>query len=146
MPKYTCERCLKDFSQKSHYHKHQNKKILCQDNKGKIEEVVENIIINKKLISNKTNYLNNNMKTTHELGQYFTKDDGLKNKVLELVMNNPEVILEPSVGQGDLIQIIYNNNNKIQFDMYEIDTKIKMLDDIPKNVIYGDFIEVDIKK
>lgn len=86
------------------------------------------------------------MKKAHELGQYFTKDDGLKNKVLELVMNNPEVILEPSVGQGDLIQIIYNNNNKIQFDMYEIDTKIKMLDDIPKNVIYGDFIEVDIKK
>jgi adenine-specific DNA-methyltransferase len=30
--------------------------------------------------------------------------------------------------------------------MYEIDTKIKMLDNIPKNVIYGDFIKVDIKK
>ena len=55
MPKYTCERCLKEFSQKSHYDKHQNKKIPCQDNKGKIEEVVENIIFdkNKKLISNK---------------------------------------------------------------------------------------------
>ena len=52
MPKYTCEHCLKEFSQKSHYTKHQNKKIPCQDNKGKIEEVVENIIINKKLISN----------------------------------------------------------------------------------------------
>ena len=101
----------------------------------------------KKLISNKTNSnLNNNMKTTHELGQYFTRDDGLKNKVLQLVMNKPDIILEPSVGQGDLIQIIYNNNNKIQFDMYEIDTKIKMLDDIPKNVIYGDFIEADINK
>ncbi len=54
MPKYTCERCLKEFSQKSHYTKHQNKKIPCQDNKGKIEEVIENIIINKKLISNNT--------------------------------------------------------------------------------------------
>jgi site-specific DNA-methyltransferase (adenine-specific) len=54
MPKYTCEHCLKEFSQKSHYTKHQNKKIPCQDNKGKIEEVVENIIINKKLISNHT--------------------------------------------------------------------------------------------
>jgi len=54
MPKYTCERCLKEFSQKSHYTKHQNKKLPCQDNKGKIEEVVENIIINKKLISNNT--------------------------------------------------------------------------------------------
>ena len=50
MPKYTCEHCLKEFSQKCHYTKHQNKKLPCQDNKGKIEEVVENIIINKKLI------------------------------------------------------------------------------------------------
>ena len=86
------------------------------------------------------------MKTSHELGQYFTTDDGLKNKVLELVMNKPDVILEPSVGQGDLIQIMYDNNKKIEFDMYEIDTKIKMLDNIPKNVIYEDFIEADIKR
>ena len=25
-PKYTCDRCLKEFSQKSHFVKHQNKK------------------------------------------------------------------------------------------------------------------------
>ena len=86
------------------------------------------------------------MKTIRELGQYFTKDDGLKNKVLQLVMNNPDVILEPSVGQGDLIQIIHNYNNKIHFDMYEIDNKIKLLDGIPNNVNYEDFIEADIKK
>ena len=41
MPKYTCDRCFKEFGQKSHYIKHQNKKRICQDNKGKIEEVVE---------------------------------------------------------------------------------------------------------
>ena len=52
MPKYNCEHCLKEFSQKSHYNKHLNKKYPCQDNKEKIEKVVENIIINKKLISN----------------------------------------------------------------------------------------------
>lgn len=50
MSKYSCDRCLKEFSQKFHYTKHENKKILCQDNKRKIEEVVENIILNKKLI------------------------------------------------------------------------------------------------
>ena len=52
MPKYTCERCLKEFSQKSHYTKHQNKKFSCEDNKEKIKELVENIIIKQKLISN----------------------------------------------------------------------------------------------
>lgn len=86
------------------------------------------------------------MATKHELGQYFTTNPTLKNKVLELVMNNPKVILEPSVGQGDLIEVIYNNNKEIQFDMYEIDTRIKMLDGIPNKVIYGDFLKQDIKK
>ena len=86
------------------------------------------------------------METIHTLGQYFTTNEELKKKVLEFVMNNPDIILEPSVGQGDLVQIIYKNNNKIHFDMYEIDTKIKMLDDAPKNVIYGDFIQQDVKK
>ena len=52
MPKYTCERCLKDFKQKSHFDKHKKNKKPCQNNKGKIEEVVENFIINKKLITN----------------------------------------------------------------------------------------------
>tara|TARA_Y100000034_G_scaffold122554_2_gene168160 strand:+ start:396 stop:1571 length:1176 start_codon:yes stop_codon:yes gene_type:complete len=87
------------------------------------------------------------MVTKHDLGQYFTTNEDLKNKVLEFVKNKPDVILEPSVGQGDLVQIIHKKNNKIHFDMYEIDTKIKMLDDVPKNVIiYGDFLKQDVKK
>ena len=86
------------------------------------------------------------MQKNKNLGQYFTTNNDLKNKVLEFVMNNPNVILEPSVGQGDLIKIIHDNNDKIQFDMYEIDNNIKMLDNIPKNVIYEDFIKADIKK
>ena len=43
-----------DSNEPANKTKHQIKKIPCQDNKGKIEEVVENIIINKKLISNNT--------------------------------------------------------------------------------------------
>ena len=47
MPDYTCERCLKEFSQKSHYDKHMNRKTPCQNNKKTLEKVVENIITNK---------------------------------------------------------------------------------------------------
>lgn len=88
----------------------------------------------------------NQIKTKHKLGQYFTTNNILKKKVLEFVINKPNIILEPSVGQGDLVQVVYNNNNNIQFDMYEIDVKIKMLDGIPNNVIYGDFIEKEVTK
>ena len=60
MPKYTCQRCLKVFSQKSHYTKHLKKKNPCQNNKEKLELIVEekveklleNIISEKKLNQN----------------------------------------------------------------------------------------------
>jgi len=86
------------------------------------------------------------MTSQHALGQYFTTNESLRNKVLEFVKNEPDCILEPSVGQGDLVEVIHNDNNNIQFDMYEIDTKIVMLDGIPTNVIYGDFIKQNITK
>lgn len=86
------------------------------------------------------------METKTELGQYFTTNKELKNKVFEYVLNNPDVILEPSVGQGDLIEVIHNDNKKIIFDMYEIDNTIKMLDNIPNNVIYSDFLQENITR
>jgi len=104
MPKYTCEQCLKEFSQKSHYTKHQNKKIPCQDNKGKIEEVVENIIINTKLISNNTENIITTM-SKKQLGQFYTTN-------YEYILSNMKIpndvktIVEPFVGNGDLLKFI----------------------------------------
>lgn len=83
MPKYTCEHCLKEFSQKSHYTKHQNKKLPCQNNKGKIEEVIENIILNKKLILNNTENIVTNT-TTMETKQSSHDINFEKMKVNEL--------------------------------------------------------------
>lgn len=42
--KYSCQRCLKEFSQKSHYQKHLDRKNPCQDTQGKIEQVVKRLI------------------------------------------------------------------------------------------------------
>jgi len=125
MPKYTCERCLKEFSQKSHYTKHQNKKLPCQDNKGKIEEVVENIIINKKLISNNTENINTKMEDTSKqnengLDQFYTnKDIALKcyNKLNEIInLNKYDIHLEPSAGSGSFFNIM-DNTKKIGLDI-----------------------------
>lgn len=67
MPTYTCQRCLKDFSQKSHYTTHLKRKKLCQNNKSKIEEVVENMVneklydkLHKKMISDNKKLISDN--------------------------------------------------------------------------------------
>jgi adenine-specific DNA-methyltransferase len=85
--------------------------------------------------------------TTKHLGQYFTTHIELKEKVFEFILNSPSNILEPSIGRGDLIIFITDKIPSIIFDMYEIDTKIKLLDKIQTdNVVYGDFMKQSITK
>ena len=87
------------------------------------------------------------MPTKHELGQYFTTNIELKEKVFEFILNNPSNILEPSIGQGDLIIFVTDKIPNITFDMYEIDTNIKLLDKIQKDkIVYGDFMQQIITK
>ena len=108
MPKYTCERCLKEFSQKSHYTKHQNKKIPCQDNKGKIEDVVENIIINKKLISNNTeNIIQTTMESQPEtLTKSENKSMNFVENVKTQVIINGDCIIKMKEIKNDSVDII----------------------------------------
>ena len=107
MPKYTCERCLKEFSQKSHYTKHQNKKIPCQDNKGKIEEVVENIIINKKLILNNTeNIIINTM--SNEQSPTDIKFEKTKMKEIKSFCKEHKIRGYSNKNKGELISFIAN--------------------------------------
>jgi adenine-specific DNA-methyltransferase len=87
------------------------------------------------------------MTSKHHLGQYFTTHTVLKQKVVEFILNSPSTILEPSIGQGDLIAYITDNAPTTLFDMYEIDTEIRLLDQIEKErVIYGDFMKQTITK
>ena len=94
MPTYTCERCLKEFSQKSHYNTHLKRKIPCQNNKSKIEEVVEKMVnekidnsLHKKLINQNENVIiqtQSNMNTEPKFEEM--KVSELKNivKIMEL--------------------------------------------------------------
>lgn len=87
--------------------------------------------------------------TAHKqsLGQYFTTHNELKEKIFEFILNIPYNILEPSIGQGDLITFIEDRLPSITFDMYEIDKNIKLLDKIQKDkVIYCDFMKQTITK
>ena len=90
--------------------------------------------------------------TQHKLGQYFTTNEELKEKLFSFILNKPNNILEPSIGKGDLVSFIGTRYPQIKFDMYEIDKEIKLLDNIEKyknkvnKVIYGDFMLQEINK
>lgn len=82
-----------------------------------------------------------------ELGQYFTTNAELKAQVSNFILNNPDCILEPSIGQGDLVAHVQKINPSIKFDMYEIDRRIPLLKGIAKkDVVYADFMQQPITK
>ena len=86
------------------------------------------------------------MNDYHSKGQYFTTNTELQNTVISFIKNKPDVILEPSIGQGDLVSCIQSKFN-LPFHMYEIDTNIKLLDPINRNLVnYGDFIQASINR
>ena len=71
MGKYSCEKCAKSFSQKSHYDKHLTRKNPCEIQTDKIKALIDKAVeeklieLNKKLISNNTetnNITNNTVK------------------------------------------------------------------------------------
>ena len=83
----------------------------------------------------------------HELGQYFTTNQQLQEKVVEFILNEPTKILEPSIGRGDLVSCIQNKLPNIVVNMYEIDKSIVLLKNIAREeVIYGDFMKKNIDK
>ena len=135
MPVYTCERCLKEFSQKSHFNKHLERKNPCQNNKGKIEEVVEKMVnekidntLNKKLIGGNENIIiqtQGNMNTepkfeemkVSELKKYCKENgikgvSGLKKQDIISIINDGNLSLSPIIkwsgGKKDEIKKFIN--------------------------------------
>lgn len=54
MVKYSCERCGKEFSQKSHYDSHNTRKTPCENNADKIKTLVDKAVEEKlKELNNK---------------------------------------------------------------------------------------------
>ena len=83
----------------------------------------------------------------HELGQYFTTNQQLQEKVSAFILNEPIEILEPSIGRGDLVSCIQNKLPNVVVNMYEIDKTIGLLENIVREkVIYRDFMTQIIDK
>lgn len=81
-------------------------------------------------------------------GQYFTENAELQEKVCNFILNEPNIILEPSIGRGDIVVAIKRlYSDEVTFDMHEIDTTITMLPEIDTTQIhFGDFMQCRISK
>ncbi|VVB70803.1 Ribosomal RNA small subunit methyltransferase C [uncultured archaeon] len=81
------------------------------------------------------------------LGQYFTTNNDLQRVVSIFIRNNPEVILEPSVGRGDLLVEVLKRFPFVALDLYEIDDTLDTLNCIKKEqIIFCDFLTCEIHK
>ena len=47
MVNYSCDKCYKTFTQKSHYTQHQNRKNMCENNADKIKVLIDKAIEDK---------------------------------------------------------------------------------------------------
>ena len=132
MVNYSCDKCYKTFTQKSHYNQHQKRKNMCENNADKIKVLIdkavedklnaiipENTIINKEKIDlNMPNLIKQqtmpNMETKQKKGlkrntidKYYTKDIVVElclNLVKKYIeINTDDLIVEPSAGNGSFI-------------------------------------------
>ena len=144
MVNYSCDKCYKTFTQKSHYNQHQKRKNMCENNADKIKVLIdkavedklnaiipENTIINKEKID--LNIINlteqqtmPNMETKQTKGlkrntidKYYTKDIVVElclNLVKKYIeINTDDLIVEPSAGNGSFITGIKSLTSNFKF-------------------------------
>jgi DNA (cytosine-5)-methyltransferase 1 len=114
MGKYSCEKCAKIFSQKSHYVKHMSRKNPCETQIDKIKALIDKVVeekiseLNKKLIPN--NIENNIMINISE------QMDLTKMKKKELLEKCKELGITKcsSKNKSQLIELINCKNNIIE--------------------------------
>ena len=149
MVKYTCKRCGHIFKQNQHLQNHMNRKNQCIELDDKIMNMVESQVQSKikQAIADGT-CISIDKKSIHEKGQYFTTNLFLKESVYNLILNPSSVILEPSIGQGDLVEYISSRKKDVRFDSYEIDETIPLLESVhihKEDVQYGDFLSIKVE-
>lgn len=116
MTVYTCNRCLKDFKQKSHYENHLKKKTPCPDIKSKSEKLAIELM----------------QKTTKT--QKIDSEDSANNKI----NNSDESIINLDIQNGDESKKKRDNDDKSNFcENIEIKNQegIEYLNTIEKNSI-----------
>ena len=109
MPIYTCDRCMMDFEQKSHYNNHLKRKNPCQDKTSVLETKIDNIIIEK--LNNKQNIINNGKMNCHNT----IIDNSESNSIID---NKNEAVIDIKNEEGlkYLVDVENNSVNLVLID------------------------------
>jgi DNA (cytosine-5)-methyltransferase 1 len=143
MGKYSCEKCAKSFSQKSHYDKHLTRKIHCEIQTDKIKSLIDKAVeeklieLNKKLISNNTeNNIRINMTEQMDISKMNKlkllekcKEIGItkcssknKSQLLELITSKQSI---HNISNNDINVLVENNETVLPNDvLLQSDCKI----------------------
>lgn len=111
MGKYSCEKCAKTFSQKSHYDKHLTRKTPCEIQTDKIKALIDKAVEEKLIELNKKLILNN---TENNITINITEQmDISKMSKLELLEKCKELGITKcsSKNKGELIDLINNKTH-----------------------------------
>ena len=136
MTNYTCERCLKDFTQKSHYDKHINKKNPCQNNVIKVENKAKELLKN-------TNIEEKNIDFKNIDGLSYLST--IKDNIIDLILTDPPYIISRESGMNTHYNNVKENEkNRIQtikteeeWEKYKKDNNITNDDKKKKYIKYG---------
>jgi adenine-specific DNA-methyltransferase len=125
MVDYKCEKCGKDFQQRSHYVAHGNRRRQCID--ANVEMIAS--------LSHKK-----------EHGQYFTVSTELQQWVFDHVTHRGSCLLEPSFGAGHLLRPFLQSDPLYPVHCYELDATIPPVIAFSgmQHAIYGDFLAQSI--
>lgn len=166
MVKYSCERCGKEFSQKSHYDSHNRRKTPCDNNTDKIKTLVDKAVeeklkdLNKKLIVKNEEVIVNTVVMDNITNSSPLRYPGGKTracKKLETIMKEHfnisdfDNLISPFFGGGSFEFHIQNNyqlniiaNDKFtplyNFWYISKNNKEKLCDELTKNI---DMIDKD---
>jgi adenine-specific DNA-methyltransferase len=125
MVDYKCEKCGKEFQERSRYVAHGRRKRSCIDECA----VIAPPISHKK-----------------ELGQYFTVSTELQQWVFDHVKHRGCRVLEPSFGAGHLLRPFLTSDPHYPVHGYELDATIPHVITFgeAQNIYYGDFLAQSI--
>ena len=116
MGKYSCEKCAKTFSQKSHYDKHLTRKKPCDIQTDKIKELIDKAVeeklneLNKKLISNNTESITASITANNRPKMELSK---LSKKELLVECDKLGITKCKSKSKDEIIKLINSKNDNI---------------------------------